>query len=161
MSSFSLPVDRQEVTVIKKPGRNAKTQPVIKILCRLEPCGGLVDVCWRRTSRRPFPEVLNRVEQGSVIFVTGRFGATVCRISDALLVLKSIDIREVIEREHRVFEDGCSVPLIDDSEEKSLAHHIKYYEKKIELTRLMEKLGSMSVSESSKDNGRAKPSRTN
>lgn len=159
MSSFSLPLDRQELTVIKNPGRNAPTQPVVKILCRLEPCGGLVQLCWRRSSRRPFPEILNRVEQGSVIFASGRFGATICRVSDALLVLKSIDAHAVIERENREFRDGCSLPLIDDSREKRRSHQIKYLEKKVELDKVMEKLEKMGISEFAKNDRLAKSSK--
>lgn len=160
MSSFTLPVFRQELTVIKRPGLINKDQPVIKFLCRLEPGGGLVDLCWRRSTRLLFPDVLNKVEQGSVIFVTGLFAATICRVSGVCLVLKSIDIESVTERAHRKFKDGCDVPLKDDREEKLLARNIKYLEKKIELDRLMKKLGAMSVSESAKDNGRDKTSRT-
>jgi hypothetical protein len=147
MSSFSVPVERVELSVIKRPSRDDLNQPVIKILCRLEPYGSLVELCWRRSTRRPFPEILNGVDQGSVLFVSGRFAATICKYSNALLVMKSIDARKIIERESRDFQDGCSLPLVVESEQKSLSLRIKYYETKVELNKVMERLEKMKISD--------------
>lgn len=148
MSSFSLPVECVELTVVKPPSRVDETQPVIIYLCRLEPYGCLVELRWNRSSRRPFPETLKGVKQGSIIFVTGRFSGTLFKYSGDLLFMKSIAARKVTDREYRNYQDGCSVPVRDDSYEKNLSLGIKYFEKRVELDRILERMEKMKISSS-------------
>jgi len=61
--------------------------------------------------------------------------------------MKSIDARKIIERESRDFQDGCSLPLMVESEQKSLSLRIKYYETKVELNKVMERLEKMKISD--------------
>jgi len=150
MSSYSLPVYKVELTVLVKPSRNDLRQPVIKILCRLEPYGHLVELCWRRSSRITFPEILNRVDRRSVVFVTGRFSATIYKQSSDLVYLKSIDAEKIVDRESRNYQDGCTLAVVDDSEEQRRILEIKYYKAKVELNKVTESLEKMKISEPSK-----------
>jgi hypothetical protein len=148
MSSLSLPVVRQELTVIKRPSRESLDQPVVKVLCRLEPCGALVDLCWRRSIQRKFPSILNKVHTGSLVYATGTFAATIYKQSDALLVLKSIDAFKIDAPRSREFQygDGCYVPVIDESERRLWYSYKIMYEKKVELAKITERLEKMNIS---------------
>ena len=84
------------MTVIKIPERTSYIQPVIKMLYRIEPCNGLIQMCRRKSRARRFPQLLNNVKPESVVFINGRFGAIVCKFPEGLVVLKSIDIYDIV-----------------------------------------------------------------